>query len=46
VEATASRNIAERVAAGVSVRRRVRHFADSNAVQNDPDNAAEWFGCH
>jgi len=46
VQPPLSRNIAERVAANVSVCSRVRHFADSNAIQHDPDDAMKGFGCH
>src|SRR5690348_11744025 len=39
VQAPLARDVAQRVAARVSVRGGIRHFADAYAVENNPDNA-------
>ncbi len=38
------RDVAQRVAAHVAIGGRVRHFADADAVEHDPDHAVETAG--
>ena len=41
VQLAGASDIAQRVAARVAIRRRIRHLADADAVQHDPDDATE-----
>ena len=41
MQRTLARDIAQRVAALVAIGRRIRHLADADAIEHDPDDAAE-----
>jgi hypothetical protein len=44
MERTLAGDVAQRIAAHVAVLIRVRHLADSNAVEDDPDDSSKGHG--
>jgi hypothetical protein len=47
LQTTEARDVAKRVATGIAIVGRVRHFADADAIQHDPDYASKHkFDCN